>query len=35
MEKDNGNIILVNKDSDVKKYETEHIKNLIYTIRGK
>ena len=35
MEKEDDNIILVNKESDVVKYETENIKNLIYTIRGK
>ena len=35
MEKENDNIILVNKESDVIKCETENIKNLIYTIRGK
>ena len=35
MEKENDNVILVNKESDVEKYETEKIKNLIYTIRGK
>ena len=35
MEKEDNNIILVNKESDVVKYETENIKNLIYTIRGK
>ena len=35
MEKENNNIILVNNESDVEKYETEKIKNLIYTIRGK
>ena len=35
MEKENDNGILVNKDSDVEKYETENIKNLIYTIREK
>ena len=35
MEKENGNVILVNKESDVEKYETDNIKNLIYTIRGK
>ena len=35
MEKENGNVILVNKESDVEKYETDIIKNLIYTIRGK
>lgn len=28
MEKENDNGILVNKDSDVEKYETENIKNL-------
>ena len=35
MEKEDDNIILVNKESDVVKYEAENIKNLIYTIRGK
>ena len=35
MKKEDNNIILVNKESDVVKYETENIKNLIYTIRGK
>ena len=35
MEKENDNVILVHKESDVEKYETEKIKNLIYTIRGK
>lgn len=35
MEKENDNVVLVNKESDVEKYETEKIKNLIYTIRGK
>ena len=35
MEKENNNIILVNNESDVEKYETDNIKNLIYTIRGK
>ena len=35
MEKENDDIILVNKESDVVKSETENIKNLIYTIRGK
>lgn len=34
-EKENNNIILVNNESDVEKYETDNIKNLIYTIRGK
>ncbi len=35
MEKENDNVILVNKKLDVVKSETENIKNLIYTIRGK
>ena len=35
MEKENNNIILVNNESDVEKYETDNIKNLIYTIRDK
>ena len=35
MEKENNNIILINDESDVEKYETDNIKNLIYTIRGK
>ena len=35
MEKENDNVILVNKESDVEKYEIDNIKNLIYTIRGK
>lgn len=35
MEKENDNVILVHKESDVEKYETEKIKKLIYTIRGK
>ena len=35
MEKENGNIILVNKESDEEKNEADNIKNLIYTIRGK
>ena len=35
MEKENDNIILVNKEADVVKSETDNIKNLIYTIRGK
>ena len=35
MEKENDNVNLVNKESDVVKYETENIKNFIYTIRGK
>lgn len=29
------NAILVNKESDVEKHETDNIKNLIYTIREK
>ena len=33
MEKENNNVILVNKESDVEKYETEKIKNLISNIR--
>ena len=33
MEKENDNVILVNKESDVEKYETEKIKNLISNIR--
>ncbi len=35
MEKENDNVMIVNKESDVEKYETDKIKNLIYTIRGK
>lgn len=35
MEKENDNVILVNKESDIEKYKTDNIKNLIYTIRGK
>lgn len=35
MEKENDNVMIVNKESDVEKYETDNIKNLIYTIRGK
>ena len=35
MEKENDNVILVNKESDMEKYETNNIKNLIYTIRGR
>ena len=35
MEKENDNVIIVNKELDVEKYETDNIKNLIYTIRGK
>ena len=33
MEKENNNVILVNKESDVEKYEKEKIKNLISNIR--
>ncbi len=35
MEKENDNVILVNKESEIEKYETDNIKNLIYTIREK
>ena len=35
MEEENDNVMLLNKESDVVKYEAENIKNLIYTIRGK
>ena len=35
MEKENDNVMIVNKESDVVNYETDNIKNLIYTIRGK
>ena len=35
MEEENDNVMLLNKESDVVKSETENIKNLIYTIRGK
>ena len=35
MEKENDNVILVNKESDIEKNETDNIKSLIYTIRGK
>ena len=35
MEKENNNVILSNKKSNIEKYETDNIKNLIYTIRGK
>jgi len=30
-----NNIVLINEDLDVVKYDVENIKNLIYTIRGK
>ena len=35
MEEENDNVMLLDKESDVVKSETENIKNLIYTIRGK
>ena len=35
MEKENDNVMIVNKESGIEKYETDNIKNLIYTIRGK
>ena len=35
MEEENNNVMLLNKEPDVVKSETENIKNLIYTIRGK
>ena len=35
MEKENNNVSLVNKESDIEKNETDNIKSLIYTIRGK
>ena len=35
MKKEKDNVILVNKESDVEKHETDNIKKLIYTIRGK
>ena len=35
MEEKNNNIVPVNEDLNALKYETENIKNLIYTIRGK
>ena len=35
MEEKNNNIVPVNEDLNAIKYETENIKNLIYTIRGK
>ena len=35
MEEKNNNIVSVNEDLNAIKYETENIKNLIYTIRGK
>lgn len=35
MEEKNNNIVPINEDLNAIKYETENIKNLIYTIRGK
>ncbi len=35
MEKENNNIVPINEELNVVKYEIENIKNLIYTIRGK
>ena len=35
LEEKNNNIVPVNEDLNAIKYETENIKNLIYTIRGK
>ena len=35
MEEGNDNVMLLKKESDVVKSETENIKSLIYTIRGK
>ena len=35
MEEENDNVMLLKKESDVVKSETENIKSLIYTIRGK
>ena len=35
MENGNTNIVPINENSNVVQYETEDIKNLIYTIRGK
>ena len=35
MEKETSNILPINEELNVVKYETENIKNLIYTIRGK
>ena len=35
MEEENDNVMLLKKESDVVKSETEIIKSLIYTIRGK
>ena len=35
MAKENNNIVPINEELDVVKYEVKNIKNLIYTIRGK
>lgn len=35
MEEENNNIVPINEELNVVKYEIENIKNLIYTIRGK
>lgn len=35
MKKENNNIVPINEDLDIIKNETQNIKNLIYTIRGK
>ena len=35
MEKENTNIVQINEEMNVVKYETKNIKDLIYTIRGK
>lgn len=35
MEKENNNIVLINKELKEVEYKTEDIRNLIYTIRGK
>ena len=34
MENKNNNIVPINEELNVAKYEVEYIKNLIYTIRG-
>ena len=35
MEKENNNIVLINKELKEVEYKAEDIRNLIYTIRGK
>lgn len=35
MKKDNSSITPINEELNIVTYETENIKNLIYTIRGK